>query len=83
MNLLFVSLLLISKPDGSTLPHFCSPTNADFVEYRYKNNTPVCKRNVNISMRLKVYADYNVTSDEHKNYTIDHLVPLFPWWVKR
>lgn len=59
-----------------TTGHICSTTDKDFKEFRYKTKMPYCKRNVNQSMRKKIYAKYGIKWEERSHYTIDHIVPL-------
>lgn len=65
------------KPNDTNIPHFCSKSSPDFQEYRYASKTAVCKRNVLDSIKTKVYKDYAIPTAEQKDYTVDHLVPLF------
>lgn len=59
-----------------TNSHFCSRKDPDFKEYRYKQNIPVCERNVSYNTRKRVYEKYKISADIRRTYTIDHLVPL-------
>jgi hypothetical protein len=65
------------RPESWTVPHFCTPSSADFKEYRYVSKTPYCTRNVPQSFKNRVYAAYKILEADKVNYTIDHLVPLF------
>ncbi len=73
----FSAFALVLKPDMNKTPgYFCDKNNPDFKELRYKEQIPVCKRNVSVSLKNKIYADYGVAVEERKDYTIDHKIPL-------
>ena len=59
-----------------TSPHYCTTLDKDFKEFRYKDNVPVCRRNVSSGLRQRIYEAYEVPREERKGYTIDHLIPL-------
>lgn len=67
-----------TKADPVKTPgDFCTETNPDFKELRYKEKIAVCNRNVTTSKRNKVYDNYGIVVSERINYTIDHFIPLF------
>jgi len=59
-----------------TSPHFCTVEDRDFKEFRYKQDIPVCERNVSYNTKTTVYSWYNVSSSDRDKYTVDHLIPL-------
>lgn len=64
-------------PDSRfTNAHFCSNKDSDFKEYRYRQNIPICERNVNQSTKSRVYNKYKISVGDRSSYTIDHLIPL-------
>lgn len=67
---------ILNPSDTLTPGWYCDIKNPDFIEYRYKEKVPVCKRNVTVSMKNKVYDSYNVAVSDRIFYTIDHKVPL-------
>jgi len=68
---------LILRPDLTKSPgFFCTKENQDFKELRYKEQIAVCKRNVSVQRKNKVYASYGIQQADKVTYTIDHVVPL-------
>lgn len=66
-----------SIPDASmTFPTYCHKDEADFKTIKY-GNIAICNRNVSTHTKKLVYEAYNIPAEERKEYTIDHLVPLF------
>jgi hypothetical protein len=59
-----------------TYGDLCNLSNTDFVEYRYPEKIPYCKRNVSSYRKSKIYDLYKIPVSERKNFTIDHLIPL-------
>lgn len=80
--ILFISFLAFSSnfptiPDIKSSPgHLCSVKDSDFLEYRYQEKIPYCKRNVSLKTKNLVYNLYNIPVQERKNFTIDHIIPL-------
>jgi len=78
--LLFVSSYSLAFPKipdvKITYGDLCTNKNSDFVEYRYSEKIPYCKRNVSSNRKNKIYNDYKIPVSERKNFTIDHLIPL-------
>lgn len=78
----FISLLAFAGnfpkiPNVSTSPgHLCSAKDKDFVENRYQEKVPYCKRNVSLHTKNYIYSLYNIPSNERKDFTIDHIIPL-------
>lgn len=73
----FNSYALVFKPDINLTPgEYCTPQDPNFSEYRYREQIPVCKRNVLTSLKNKIYLAYNVPQVERDQYTIDHKIPL-------
>lgn len=63
-------------PDESTPGHLCSEQDQDFVEHRYRESIPYCKRGVSSSERRIVYQAYRIPEHCRTEYTIDHYYPL-------
>lgn len=59
-----------------TYAHFCSEKDSDFKEFRYKQNIPICRRNVSSEEKTRIYNLYEISAANRKSYTIDHLIPL-------
>lgn len=70
------AIVLKSNPN-ITPGSLCSKDSKDFLELRYKEQVAVCKRNVSVSLKDKVYAAYQVPVDQRALYTIDHKISLF------
>lgn len=72
------SFALVFKPDPTKTPGaYCSPTDRDFLEYRYAEGIAICGRSVSVSLKNEVYTMYRVPPSERTEYTIDHRLPLF------
>lgn len=54
----------------------CTAEDKDFVEFRYSEKIPYCKRNISIADKQKVSSWYNVRWDDHGLYQYDHLLSL-------
>ena len=67
-----VSAILLTIP--LTLGDLCTPNNKDFSGYRYKENVPVCERNVSPATKDKVCKRDGVK--DRTNYLVDHFFPL-------
>ncbi|MBI3558443.1 MAG: hypothetical protein HY074_19410 [Deltaproteobacteria bacterium] len=67
-----------TRPDSQLTPGvLCTEDNKDFVEYRYAEQIPYCKRNVPHEEKLKVAAAYGgIPQSEWPKYEFDHLIPL-------
>jgi hypothetical protein len=64
-------------PDLSVTPgDRCSDDDIDFVEYRYNEQMPYCRRNVWDALKNRVYKAYSIPEKCRHRYTIDHMVPL-------
>jgi len=72
----FEALAFPNRPNHTSGPHFCTPKDPHFKEYRYEDNIPYCNRSVSSTQRAKVYEDYQIPLLDRVNYTIDHIVPL-------
>lgn len=69
---------LIMKSDATLTPgSYCTKDSKDFLEFRYKDQVAVCRRNVLPSLKNLVYKSYQVKDEEKILYTIDHKIPLF------
>jgi hypothetical protein len=75
---LFSSFAFGTKPDPKLTPgELCTPSNKDFVEYRYPAHIAYCKRDVTQQMKQQIAAAYgNIPESEWSNYEFDHLIPL-------
>ena len=76
---LFLSLSAYSQPITSpdidmTPGSYCTTSDPDFREFRYDEQIPWCKRNVDYDTKVIVYNMYGMEPDDA--YTIDHLIPL-------
>lgn len=70
-------LLARAKPDFSFTPgHLCTETDPNFLEYRYPEHVPYCRRNVTQDMKRTVGGHYGVPSTDWSGYEFDHLIPL-------
>ncbi len=54
----------------------CDEKNPDFTEYRYKEQIPYCKRNVDFKKRTEIYDLYNIPTECRHRFTVDHFIPL-------
>lgn len=64
-------------PDRDKTPgQLCTRVDPDFKELRYKEQIPVCNRNVRTSLKHKVYSSYGIPTEDQREFTIDHLIPL-------
>lgn len=74
----FNCFALINKPDPIKTPgSFCNVASKDYLEMRYKELLPICKRNVSTATKNKVFAAYGVPEEEKILYVIDHKMSLF------
>ena len=53
----------------------CNSRDSDFLEYRYKEQIPVCSRNVTPSRKDKICKRDGIIN--RKEFTVDHMIPLF------
>jgi hypothetical protein len=77
--LLAVSLSIIPKtPNHVMTPgDLCDEDDrSEYLERRYEEQVQICRRNVNSTMKIRVYEAYGVPASERSNYTVDHLIPL-------
>jgi hypothetical protein len=64
-------------PDPMLTPgSLCTASDPNFVEYRYKEHIPYCKRDVPTTERDKVSLSYGVPVADLANYEMDHFLPL-------
>jgi hypothetical protein len=64
-------------PDPTLTPgSLCTPSDPNFLEYRYAEHIPYCKRDVPTSERDKVSLAYGVPVADLPNYEMDHFLPL-------
>jgi hypothetical protein len=59
-----------------TTGDLCDESDEDFDRYRYSEQIPYCKRNVDIRTKRQIYAAYGVPTYCRDSYTIDHFIPL-------
>ena len=68
--------LLVVFPTVPTVPgSFCTQSNPDFQELRYKENIPICERNVSSARKDKICLRDGIKN--RKEFTVDHMIPLF------
>lgn len=64
-------------PDAGLTPGvLCTAQDKDFVEFRYDEKIPYCKRNSSIPDKKKVSGWYGVRWEDHRLYQYDHLLSL-------
>lgn len=69
--------LRATAPDFSLTPgKLCTPQDRDFVEFRYPERVPYCKRDVPSELKSKVAALYGIPREKWPDYEFDHLIPL-------
>lgn len=86
---LFFGIAVFASPNTHVIPivpdpeltpgHLCDENDPDFVEHRYPEQIPWCKRNVWPRDRHKAFDAYNIPRDcrpGHTPYIIDHMIPL-------
>lgn len=56
--------------------HLCQTADLDFIEYRYAEAIPYCKRKVSTSKKRRIYEFYGIPEECRHRYTIDHMIPL-------
>ncbi len=54
----------------------CRATDPEFVERRYKEKVPYCRRYVPPPIVEAVFKEYRIESKRWGEFTIDHLIPL-------
>ncbi len=87
-RLLFVLVTILSiqtsqasfavKPNHALTPgKICTPTDADFYGYRYKEHIAFCTRDITVEEKQKVANQYGgIPQSQWSNYEFDHLIPL-------
>jgi hypothetical protein len=64
-------------PDPRLTPGtLCTPSDPNFLEYRYAEHIPYCRRNVPTAVRDEVAKAYGIPVAELANYEMDHFLPL-------
>lgn len=64
-------------PDEQMTPgEICTFDNPDFIEKRYGEQIPYCKRAVSGGKKRYIYSRYKIPSKCRGSYTIDHFYPL-------
>ena len=64
-------------PNPSLTPGvLCTTRDKDFVEFRYPEKTPYCKRNITAADKKLVSSWYGVSWEDHGLYQYDHLFSL-------
>ncbi len=70
-------MVFATQPNSNVTPgELCTPSNPDFVQYRYKAHLAYCKRNVSHYKKLQVAQVYGIAESDWHNYEFDHLIPL-------
>lgn len=54
----------------------CTNHDPDFLAYRYKEQVPICRRHVTISMKIHIAAAYGIARADWPKYEFDHRIPL-------
>lgn len=54
----------------------CTRQHGDYETDRYSQKIPYCKRNVDSTLKQKLYDLYQVPEKCRSRYTIDHIIPL-------
>ena len=66
-----------ATPDSKrTSGELCDSTDPDFEDYRYEEKIAWCLRNVDTSLKNKIFELYKVPQPCRAQYTIDHFIPL-------
>ncbi len=60
----------------STPGSYCRPSDSEYVERRYRERIPYCRRYVPPSVIETIFRHYRIPEASWVNYTIDHLIPL-------
>lgn len=83
MKILVALFMLIQVAHGFSYPrkpktkgHICTPSDKDFIGFRYKSKMAYCKRNVSLGLRKSMYRKYKVRWNSREHYTLDHIVML-------
>ncbi len=78
LTVLFCSGAFASRaPDPVKTPGaFCRPSDAEYVERRYRERIPYCTRFVPPAVVETIYRSYGIPEKKWSDYTIDHLIPL-------
>jgi hypothetical protein len=64
-------------PDPDHTPGFlCSPTDPNFVGYRYPGHIAYCQRNIPASKKDQVAQWYGIPKSDYSLYEFDHFIPL-------
>ena len=64
-------------PDPAHTPGFlCSPTDPNFVGYRYPGNVAYCQRNIGAAEKDQVAKWYGIPKSDYSKYEFDHFIPL-------
>jgi hypothetical protein len=64
-------------PDPVHTPGFlCSPTDPNFVGYRYPGNIAYCQRNIPAFEKDQVAQWYGIPKSDYSKYEFDHFIPL-------
>lgn len=71
MTGLITILFLIIPPFNG---EYCSTYNKDFKGYRFKEQIPVCKRNVSTARKNKICKRDGV--NDRRDFIVDHIIPL-------
>ena len=74
LTLLLISGQISAMTIPLTLGELCTPDNKDFIGYRYKENIPICERNVSVATKNKVCERDGVK--DRTNYIVDHFNSL-------
>ena len=54
----------------------CTESDSHFLELRYQEQIPVCKRSVSRGLKLRVAQAYGIAEEDFSNFEFDHYIPL-------
>jgi hypothetical protein len=64
-------------PDPEHSPGaLCTSKDSDFLDRRYPEKIPYCRRNVSEYLKKEIYEFYDIPEECRHRYTIDHIIPL-------
>jgi hypothetical protein len=80
IDLAFVASLVLAStvfPNADLTPgSFCTTSDPDFLELRYAEQIPICKRNVSTQRKRNIMQNYGYPMADRDHYEMDHCIPL-------
>lgn len=76
VNVYAANVLAPTPHPNQTYGAMCSPENKDYVDNRYPERIAYCARNVDGTLKRKIYDAYGIPARCERYYTIDHFIPL-------